>query len=116
MAQATLLSNIASEVVGIPVRLNSPSSVTLQFTPLRDGFTATILVEATLVPNVDPGYLWYSIATIGENPWFIAATLEFSNHSTVLAFTLSYLNPGNRWIRASVIQYERGTISAHLAH
>lgn len=116
MAQASLLSSIASEAVGGPVGLNSPSSVTLQFTPNRDGFTATILIEIALVPDVTPGYLWYPIVTIGENPWFIAASLEFSNHTTVLAFTLSYLNPGNRWIRASIIEYERGTVSAYIAH
>jgi len=116
MPQVTLLENNSTEVIGQPVRLNSPSSVSLQFTPRRDGFTAIILIEVALVPNVASGNLWYPIATIGIDPWFVAATIEFSNHSTVLAFTLSYLNTGNRWIRASVIQYERGTVSAYLAH
>jgi hypothetical protein len=114
MTTATLLSKTATDIVGTPVRLNSPSSVTIQFTPLRDGFTALVLVEVALVANVTPGYLWYSIPTIGLDPWFPVADLDFSNHTTVLAFTLR-LDPGARWIRASVSDYFRGTVSAYIA-
>jgi hypothetical protein len=113
--QATLLSNTSNITTGTPVRLFSPDTITLQFTPKRDGFSAYVLIEVAMAQNVAPGYLWYSIATIGVEPWFPAADLDFAAHTTVVAFTLR-LNPGIRWIRASVLEYSRGTVSAYIAH
>jgi hypothetical protein len=115
MPQATLLSNISREFTGTPIRLFSPVSITLQFTPRLDGFSAYVSVEVAMAQNVTPGYLWYSIPTIGLDPWFPAADLEFSGHTATLAFSL-HLNPGIEWIRASVVKHSRGTVSAYIAH
>ena len=115
MSQAVLLSNIATEIIGDAIRLFSPGSIKLQFTPYRDGFSAYVLIEVAMAQSVSPGHLWYSIPTIGLNPWFSAAELEFNGHAEVVAFDLR-LDPGILWIRASVIEYSRGTVSAYIAH
>lgn len=115
MPSAILLSNVAAEIVGTPVKLFSPVTVTLQFSPKRDGFSAFVVVEVAMVENIGPGYLWYSLPTIGLYPWFSAAELAFTGHTDVVAFNLG-LDPGILWIRASVIEYSRGTVSAYVAH
>jgi hypothetical protein len=114
MPQGTLLSNITANTVGKSVKLFSPDTVMLQFTPRIDGFSASILIETASMADVNPGHLWYSIPTIGMYPWFDAAELVFSSHSKPVAFTLR-LTSGNLWIRATVSKYTRGAVSAYLA-
>ncbi len=115
MPQAILLSSISTEFIGNPVRLFSPGSIKLQFTPRRDGFSAHVLIEISIVQNLGPGYLWYSIPTLGAEPWFPAVDLDFACHTDSVAFDMR-LDPGVIWIRASVFDYSRGSVSAYIAH
>jgi hypothetical protein len=116
MAQKTIFSNITRAVTGTSIAV-SPTSATMkvQFTPSSNGFTGTICLQFSLVPNTASGYLWYSIPTIGVDPWSEPLILVFNAHTNILAFDL-YLGSGNRFVQFSIVEYSRGSISGYIAY
>lgn len=112
MPQATLLANITANGTSNPLSLNEPSTIKVQFTPAYNGFSGTVLLQFAVTQYIQPGYLWYPIATIGINPWSSLITLQFSGHTTVLAFDV-YLGAGTYWMRTVVTNYSQGAISAY---
>jgi len=116
MPQAILLSKAAGDMTGTPIKVNpKSSSMKFQFTPSLDGFTGIISLQFTLVPNTASGYLWYSIPTIGLDPWSEPMILVFNAHTNVLAFDLN-LGTGNLFVQVSIIEYSRGSISGYIAY
>jgi hypothetical protein len=116
MPQAVLLSNVTSNIAATPIALKAPTSeATIQFTPSSSGFSGTICLQFSVTQNTAAGYLWYSIPTIGVDPWSEPVTLVFNNQTKVVAFNL-LLGAGNLWIRTAVTKYTRGAISGYLAY
>jgi hypothetical protein len=116
MPQAVLLSNITNAGSATPIKLKAPiSAATIQFTPSGGGFSGTICIQFSVAANTAASYLWYSIPTIGIDPWSEPVTLVFNGQTSAVVFNL-LLGAGNVWVRSAVTEYRRGSISGYLAY
>jgi hypothetical protein len=105
MANLTLMPQTGAATSGTSYNISTATTqVNLQFSPQPSaGFTGTVVIDGSTAPSP------------GASDWFALATLDFSNHTSVVDFNLYFTD--TPWIRARLpAAATQGAIAVYLAY